>query len=179
MKMLYTDEPAKWKMRELHQIHTADPVAIDSKSCLYTIYWIIVSKARLSAHTGWICWIYLAQYHHLPFCGLIYIQLHHLWGGGGPIDYGKVTFLYFNQSLKKKKKTYLFFIHSSWLKWFFSLCLWKKTPDKNSDLLSTTYFMYIAVQSYRYAVPTYYPSQEYVGYGRYISLTGCYIKFKN
>ena len=31
------DDPSKWKMRELRQIHTADPVGMDRKSCLYTV----------------------------------------------------------------------------------------------------------------------------------------------
>ena len=46
--------------------------------CLYTILEYSV-LARLSAHADWISCMYLAQYPRLPFCGLIYIQLIHLW----------------------------------------------------------------------------------------------------
>jgi len=54
---------------------TADPVAMDRKSCLCTIleYRIL---AWLSAHTDWISCrylpMYLALYPRLPFCRLIY-----------------------------------------------------------------------------------------------------------
>jgi len=51
MKELYIDEPAKWKMRQLRQIHTADPVGKSRKLCLYTILEYSV-LARLSAHTA-------------------------------------------------------------------------------------------------------------------------------
>ena len=56
---------------------TADPVAMDRKSCLYTILEYSV-QARLSAHADWINCMYLAQLPRLPFCGLIYIPLLHL-----------------------------------------------------------------------------------------------------
>ena len=48
------------------------------KSCLYTILKYSV-LARFSAHTNRISCKYLAQYPRLQFCGLIYIQLLHLW----------------------------------------------------------------------------------------------------
>ena len=52
MNELYLDEPAKWKTRILHQIHAADPVDMDRKSCLYTIleycvYWATFGPYRL------------------------------------------------------------------------------------------------------------------------------------
>ena len=81
MKELYMDEPAKSKTRILRQIHTADPVAMDRKSCLYTIL-EYTELARLSAHIDWISCMYvpyMAQFPRLPFCWLIYIQLLHLW----------------------------------------------------------------------------------------------------
>jgi len=36
-------------------------------------------QAQLSAHTDWIRCMYLAQNPRLPFCGLIYVHLIHLW----------------------------------------------------------------------------------------------------
>ena len=37
-------------------------------------------QARLSAHTDWISFMYLAQYPRLPFCVLFCIKLIFLWG---------------------------------------------------------------------------------------------------
>ena len=48
MKELYIEEPAKWKTRELRQIHSADPVDMDRTSCLYTFLEYSV-LAQLSA----------------------------------------------------------------------------------------------------------------------------------
>ena len=59
-------------------VHTADPVGMDRKSCLYTIL-EYSGLARLSAHTNWIRCLYLAQYPRLPFCVLFCIQLSNLW----------------------------------------------------------------------------------------------------
>jgi len=45
----YIDEDTKWKTRLLRQIHTADPIGMGIKSCLYTILENCV-LAKLSAH---------------------------------------------------------------------------------------------------------------------------------
>ena len=57
MKELYIDETAKWKTRELRQIHTgtADPFGIDRKSCMYNLMEYSV-MARLFAHTAVCIW---------------------------------------------------------------------------------------------------------------------------
>ena len=73
----YIDETAKWKTRELRQINTSDQVGMGRKSRQCTTY--IYSSIQLSVHTDWISCIYLAQFPRLPFCGLIYIELLHLW----------------------------------------------------------------------------------------------------
>ena len=40
---MQVDEDTKWKTRILRRIHSADPVAVVRKSCLYsTLYWNIV-----------------------------------------------------------------------------------------------------------------------------------------
>ena len=57
----------------MRQILTADPVGMDRKSC--TVYWNIVYwRDFLPIPTGSAIHMYLAQYPHLPFCVLIYIQ---------------------------------------------------------------------------------------------------------
>ena len=70
--------------KKLRQIHTAGPVAMDRKSCLYTtvqyteiciVYW----RDFLPVPTGTAEYTYLAQIPRRPFCGLIYIQLFYLY----------------------------------------------------------------------------------------------------
>ena len=58
--------------------NAADPVGMGRKSRQYTIFQYSV-LARLSVHSDWISCMYLAQYPCLPFWGLIYVQLMHLW----------------------------------------------------------------------------------------------------
>ena len=81
MKEFYIDAHAKWKTRKWRQIHTADQVAMDRKSCLYQYYYctgMYSVLARLSVLTNWINCMYLAQFPRLPFCGLLYIKLLNL-----------------------------------------------------------------------------------------------------
>jgi len=67
------EKDTKWKTKILSQLHTADPVGMGRKSCLYAILKHSV-LARLSAHTDWISCVYWAPYPRLPLCGLIYIH---------------------------------------------------------------------------------------------------------
>ena len=82
MKELYIDEPSKWKTRELHQIHTADPVGVGRKSRQYTILTSVVNwHDFLSISTGSAVCMYLGQYiaSSIFRAHLLYIQLLHLW----------------------------------------------------------------------------------------------------
>ena len=120
MKELYIDEPANWKTRILRQIRTADPVGMGRKSSRYTILEYSV-LARLYAHSDWINCMYLAQYPRLPFCGLLYIQLLHLWCGPRVnirnFERGTVPcFLFLEIYYNSLKKTYLILE-------FWALCL--------------------------------------------------------
>ena len=63
----------------IRYIPSADPVRMGRKSCQYTLFQYSV-QARLSVQTDCISCMYLAHYPRPPFCGLIYIQLIHLWG---------------------------------------------------------------------------------------------------
>jgi len=75
------DEDTKWKTRILRQIctvHTADPVGKGRKSCLYTILEYSCTGATFCPYRLDQLYVF-AQYPRLPFCGLIYTQLIHLW----------------------------------------------------------------------------------------------------
>jgi len=70
------DEDTKWKMSELRQMQTADPVGMGRKSCLSTILEYSV-LTRLYTHTEGISCLHLPQFSRLPFC----VQLLNLWHG--------------------------------------------------------------------------------------------------
>jgi len=65
---MYVDEPAKWKTRELHQIHryerTADPVAMDRKSCLYSV---LEYKYRLDINIYVVLCVWTIPYRPTPY----------------------------------------------------------------------------------------------------------------
>jgi len=113
---LYRDEPAKWKTRELRQIHTvytAEPVGMGRKSRQYTILQNSVQAHDFLPNKNWIssC-MHLPQYPRLPFFRLTYIQLINLCRSS-PIVWEKRYVISFHEMTKYVKRICKFceFVH--------------------------------------------------------------------